>query len=279
MSGMRRRPALLAAAVLLASVAAALPAGAVPPGPRVAAVPATAPARVLAATPAAVTGTAPLAGLVIALDPGHQLGNGNRRFARQLAQKRWNGYITKGCNTTGTATNRGYPEATFTWNVAVRLRARLEALGATVRMTRTANSRNLWGPCTWDRGKFGAKVGAALEVSIHGDGAPSSGRGFHVIAPARLRGWTDDVYVRANRLADAMIAGMTAAGATPSTYIRGHKTVRKDQNTLNFSDVPTVIVELGNMRNATDAARMTSSRGQDQYAAWLLAGIRRYLAR
>ena len=68
----------------------------------------------------------PLAGKLILVDPGHQLGNSNPRFAKQMAQTFFNGAITKGCNTTGTATNDGYPESTFTWKVGTRLKALLE---------------------------------------------------------------------------------------------------------------------------------------------------------
>jgi N-acetylmuramoyl-L-alanine amidase len=50
--------------------------------------------------------------------------------------------------------------------------------------------------------------------------------------------------------------------------------VTPEISTLNFSDVPTILVELGNMRNTSDAARMTSREGQKEYADWLLAGIR-----
>ncbi|MEZ5117926.1 MAG: N-acetylmuramoyl-L-alanine amidase [Candidatus Nanopelagicales bacterium] len=262
---MRRIAAALAAVLALGVAAPALATPAPDRGPTSAA--------------SDVRAKGPLSGIVIALDPGHQLGNSNPRFRRQLAQTRWNGTIVKGCNTSGTATNSGYPESTFTWKVANRLRVRLEALGATVRMTRSTNSYDAWGPCTWDRGKFGRKVGARLMVSIHADGSAPSGRGFFVIAPGSLKGWTDDIARPSQRLARDLIAGMTKAGATPSTYIRNQLLVWKDQNTLNFSDVPTVIVELGNMRNASEARLMASSSGQKQYADWLLAGIRRNLRR
>jgi N-acetylmuramoyl-L-alanine amidase len=161
--------------------------------------------------------------------------------------------------------------------VATRLKAKLEALGATVPMTRTANSYDLWGPCTWNRGRFGAEVGADLMVSIHADGSAPGGRGFFVIEPGLLKGWTDDILPASHRLATAMITGMAGAGAQRSTYISGSLLTWKDQNTLNFAGVPTVIVEVGNMRNATDAARMATSKGQGQYADWLLAGIRKYV--
>ena len=50
------------------------------------------------------------------IDPGHQLGNHN--FPRQINRLVPAGGFEKPCNTTGTATDGGYPEATFTWQVA-----------------------------------------------------------------------------------------------------------------------------------------------------------------
>jgi N-acetylmuramoyl-L-alanine amidase len=39
------------------------------------------------------------------------------------------------------------------------------------------------------------------------------------------------------------------------------------------------MIELGNMKNATDAGRMTSRQGRTQYANGIVFGIRRYLGR
>lgn len=219
-----------------------------------------------------------LAGAIIALDPGHQLGNSNPKFSSQMKQTRFNGTIVKSCNTTGTATNKGLPEATFTWRVSQQLKKLLEAQGARVELTRTGNSRNSWGPCVWDRGAFSEKVGAKVFVSIHGDGAPAKGRGFHVIAPGRIKGWTDDIASGSRSLARSMIDGMKQAGATPTTYLSSPLSVRTDQSTLNFNGVPAVIVELGNMRNARDAAQMSSTAGVKQFAKQLASGISRYCA-
>jgi N-acetylmuramoyl-L-alanine amidase len=221
----------------------------------------------------------PLAGLVIALDPGHQLGNANPAFARYLAQSRFNGVEDRGCNTTGTATNGGYPESTFVWNVAQRVRSRLERQGATVYLTRTTNSYREWGPCVWDRGRFGARVGADLTVSIHADGAAASGHGFFIVTPSVVPGWTDDIAAPSARVGRRMVSAMTAAGAVPSTYISGGLTQWNYLSTLNFSDVPIVLIELGNMRNPTEARRMVTARGQATYAAWVVAGIRAGLRR
>jgi N-acetylmuramoyl-L-alanine amidase len=219
----------------------------------------------------------PLAGMVVAIDPGHQLGNSTH--LRQINRLVWVG-LWKPCNTTGTATNSGFPEATFTWRVARALRTRLRALGATVRMTRTTNSRDDWGPCVGARGRFGARVHADVEISLHGDGAASSQHGFFVIRPGLRRGYTGDILKPSHRFARAVHAGLLAAGFQRSTSYGGDGyDVRRDLGTLNMADVPTVMVELGNMRNAADARCMTSKSCRGRYAAGLASGIRHYFVR
>jgi N-acetylmuramoyl-L-alanine amidase len=220
----------------------------------------------------------PLAGKVIVVDPGHQLGNSNPRFAKYMAQTVFNGAITKACNTTGTATNSGLPEATFTWKVARHLKRLLEGAGAKVILTRSTNSYDDWGPCVWDRAKMANRANADAMVSIHADGAASGNRGFFAMTPSLIKGWTDDVVKKDRRLANAMIDGMARAGAPPSNYISHQLMVSRDTTSLNFSNRPTVTVEVGNMRNAKDAALMTSRSGQRKYAEWLFAGLQHYFS-
>jgi N-acetylmuramoyl-L-alanine amidase len=224
-------------------------------------------------------GESPLAGRLILLDPGHQLGNSNPAFARQMAQERFNGTTVKGCNTTGTATNAGLPEATFNWRVARILTRLLEQEGARVELTRSTNSRDDWGPCVWDRAKQANALGADAMVSIHADGSSPRNRGFFVLAPGLVRGWTEDVVGPGRRLARSMIRGLGEGGLTPSNYIHRQLMISTNTTGLNFSDVPTVTVELGNMRNAADARLMTSTEGQRQYAQGLLEGLRDYFSR
>ena len=88
------------------------------------------------------------------IDPGHQLGNHN--YPSKINRLVPAGGFEKPCNTTGTATNAGYPEATFTWQVSRLLRERLRLrLGAKVRMTRHSNREDRWGPCVDVRGRDG----------------------------------------------------------------------------------------------------------------------------
>jgi N-acetylmuramoyl-L-alanine amidase len=64
-----------------------------------------------------------------------------------------------------------------------------------------------------------------------------------------------------------------------STYFGSQGLVeRSDLGGLNLSDVPKVLVETGNMRNATDAALLENSDFRQRAAQALAAGIARYLA-
>ena len=221
----------------------------------------------------------PLRSTTIALDPGHQLGN--HRFPGETNALVPAGGFRKPCNTTGTATNSGVAEATVTYRLARAVEQRLQALGATVRMTRNTNSEGRWGPCVNTRGQFGESVGAELMVSLHADGSSASHRGFHVIAPTRRSPWTADIAGASLRLATSLRDALTASGVPPSNYT-GEGTglnVRDDLGTLNLSDVPVAMVEIGNMRNSGDANRMTSMSGRARQADALVRGIRTFLGR
>jgi N-acetylmuramoyl-L-alanine amidase len=193
------------------------------------------------------------------------------------------GGFRKPCNTTGTATNGGYPEASLTWDVAVRLREQLRTLGATVRLTRHGNRQDEWGPCVDVRGRAGNDEKADLKLSIHADGSYARGaHGFHVIMPPDRRPWTHDIYRASRQLAMATRAALVERGLHRATYVAGGDglDVRRDLGTLNLSDVPTVMVELGNMRSPRDAAQMTRRGGRDRYAHALgLAALRFLLTR
>lgn len=219
----------------------------------------------------------PLAGRVIVLDPGHQLGNA--QHPDQINEPVDAGGFTKPCNTTGTSTDAGYAEATFVWEVSVLLAGQLRRRGARVVMTRTTNSSADWGPCVDERGRAGNPDQrgrkADLKISLHADGSYAAGaHGFHVIAPEDREGWTDDIARPSLRFARHVRDALVRAGFDTATYTAADGIdVRGDLGTLNLSDVPTVMVELGNMRDAGDAAAMATPEGRAQYAAALARAI------
>lgn len=218
----------------------------------------------------------PLAGKLVVIDPGHQLGNS--RHASQIRKQvpAGNG-TTKACNSTGTASNAGYPEATFAFGVASELKPQLEALGATVLMTRDSNEASLWGPCVDARGAAGNSEKADAKISIHGDGSAANHHGFHLIVSTANKTWQ----APSTQLAEDARAALEAKGFARSTYI-GNGTglsFRADIATNNLSEMPTIMAELGNMRNTNDAAVMSSAEGQLRYATALAAATEAFLSR
>jgi N-acetylmuramoyl-L-alanine amidase len=72
---------------------------------------------------------------------------------------------------------------------------------------------------------------------------------------------------------------MRTNGFSAANYIGSNGlSPRPDLAGLNLSTRPAALVECGNMRNAAEAARMTSASGRQQFAAAIAAAIEAYLA-
>jgi N-acetylmuramoyl-L-alanine amidase len=217
-----------------------------------------------------------LRGRTIAIDPGHD--GGNDAHTSEISRPIFIGTQTRACDTTGTETNDGYTEAAYTLDVGLRLRAMLEQAGARVVMTRTTNDG--WGPCIDQRAAIGNEAHADAAISIHADGGPPDGRGFHVLMPALIAGYTDDIYARSHRLGVSVRDAFLATGMPTSTYYATQGLVeRSDLGGLNLSNVPKVFIETANMRNATDASLLESADFRQAAARALAVGLDRYLAR
>jgi N-acetylmuramoyl-L-alanine amidase len=92
--------------------------------------------------------------------------------------------------------------------------------------------------------------------------------------------WTTDIAAPSLRLAEVVRDVLVEAGFATSTYAGSNGIdVRDDLGTLNLSDIPTVVVELGNMRDPGDAEKMASAAGRLHYASALALAIERFSAR
>jgi len=228
------------------------------------------------ASPAPPARTGILRGKVVAVDPGHN--GGNFYAASAIGKLIWNGRETETCDTAGAETDDGYTEAAFNWNVARYLTADLRAEGATVVLTRTGNTGV--GPCVTERAAIGNEARADAAISIHADGGPPDGRGFAILEP--VADGPDDAVIGPSVTlgADLRAAFASGTGEPVSSYdgTDGVK-FRDDLAGLNLSRVPKVFIECANMRNATDAALVTSPRWQATAARAIAAGLTAFLAR
>ncbi|WP_082942724.1 Rv3717 family N-acetylmuramoyl-L-alanine amidase [Mycobacterium sp. 852002-40037_SCH5390672] len=212
-----------------------------------------------------------IAGMVVFIDPGHN-GSNDGSINRQVPTGRGG---TKDCQTSGTATNTGFQEHTFTWDTALRVRAELSALGVRTALSR-ANDSGL-GPCVDERANAANALHPNAVLSIHADGGPPSGRGFHVNYSApplnQVQAGPSVQYARIMR------DQMQASGIPPANYIGQNGLYgRSDLTGLNLAQYPSILVECGNMKNPADSALMESAEGRQKYADALVRGLAGFLA-
>lgn len=218
----------------------------------------------------------PLAGRIVVIDPGH---NGGNAAASAIINRQVNaGGFLKECDTTGTQTDDGYPEYAFTLDVADRAAALLRQHGARVILTRT-NSNGV-GPCVNDRAAIGNNAHANAAISIHADGGPATGFGFHVIEPSLSPdGGNAAILAPSAQLALAVRSAFaTATGEPFANYIAKQGLIaRNDLGGLNLSRVPKVFIECANMRNAEDALHVKDPAWRQRAANGVATGIENYL--
>ncbi|MFF3426366.1 N-acetylmuramoyl-L-alanine amidase [Streptomyces sp. NPDC002602] len=220
---------------------------------------------------------APLTGRTVVIDPGHN--TGNFKHTKEIDRQVDIGTHHKECDTTGTTTNSGYMEAEFTMDVSRRLRTALESKGLKVLLTHEAGTERPWGPCIDERARIGNEATADAVVSVHADGVSEGSRGYHVILPAKVKGGGADTakIIEPSRLLGERIATNFArtTGSGPANYL-GSGTglvVRDDLGGLNLSTRPKVFIECGNMRDAKDAAQLTSPQWRQKAAQGIADGI------
>ncbi len=219
-------------------------------------------------------GDGSVSGRVVVIDPGHNGQNGANPSIINAPVDAGFGQ-TKACNTTGTSTNDGYAEHTFTWSVASNVKADLEAQGVVVVLTRESDDGV--GPCVNVRARIGNENNADAVVSIHGDGSSEGDRGFYAMTSERAPNGSQ-MAARSSLLAGAVRDGLVADGLSPSNYVgSGGLWTRSDLAGLNLSMRPTTMVELGNMRDSQDSDLMKSAAGRSKMAEGISAGIVAFL--
>jgi N-acetylmuramoyl-L-alanine amidase len=227
---------------------------------------------VAASTLASPASAAPanIAGMIVFLDPGHN-GANDASIGKQVPTGRGG---TKNCQESGTSTDDGFPEHTFTWDTTLRIRQELTALGVRTAMSRGDDTS--LGPCVDERAAMANSLRPNAIVSIHGDGGPATGRGFHVLYSAPPLNQTQAG--PSLQFAQTMRDQLAASGFVPSTYTGSNGLdPRSDIAGLNLAQFPSILVELGNMKNPVDSGLMKTPEGRQKYAEAVVRGIAGYL--
>lgn len=213
---------------------------------------------------------AAIAGKIVFLDPGHQASMDG--LSRQVPTGRGG---TKDCQASGTSTEDGYAEHTFAWDTTLRIRQALSALGVRTAMSRGDDTGP--GPCVDERAAMANAVTPNAVVSIHADGGPPTGRGFHVLySSPPLNAAQAGPSVQFAKVMRDQLAG---SGIPPATYIGSSGlNPRADIAGLNLAQYPSILVELGNMKSPVDSALMKTPEGRQKYADAVVRGIVAFLS-
>ncbi|MGV0815290.1 Rv3717 family N-acetylmuramoyl-L-alanine amidase [Mycolicibacterium boenickei] len=211
-----------------------------------------------------------IAGMIVFLDPGHN-GANDSSISRQVPTGRGG---TKDCQASGTSTDDGFPEHTFAWDTTLRVRAALNQMGVRTAMSR--GNDDALGPCVDERAAMANSLRPNAIVSIHADGGPANGRGFHVLYSAPP---LNNVQAGPSvQFAQTMRDQLSASGIPPATYIgSGGLNPRADIAGLNLAQFPSILVECGNMKNPVDSALMKTPAGRQKYADAIVRGVAAYL--
>jgi N-acetylmuramoyl-L-alanine amidase len=223
-----------------------------------------------ALAPSATAAPAKIAGMIVFLDPGHN-GANDASISRQVPTGRGG---TKNCQESGTSTDDGYPEHTFTWDTTLRIRAALTKLGVRTAMSR--GNDNALGPCVDERAAMANALRPNAIVSIHADGGPPTGRGFHILysSPPLNQAQAGP----AVQFAKIMRDQLAGSGIPPSTYMGSNGlNPRDDIAGLNLAQYPSILVELGNMKNPADSALIKTPEGRQKYADAVVRGVVAFL--
>lgn len=221
-------------------------------------------------------GGGPLSGFTVVIDPGHN--GGNADAPEEIAASVPAGPGQKECDTVGAESADGYPEHAFNLDFSLHMRDELEERGAEVVLTREDDEGV--GPCIDERAAIGNEAGADAAVSVHADGGSESGRGFHVIAPGRVEGFTEEIVAPSRRLAEELRDAFAEDAGLPASDYLGEEGLdeRTDLGGLNLSTVPKVFLEAGNMRNAEDAALLEDPQWREEAAAVAAGAVAAFLA-
>ena len=205
-----------------------------------------------------------LTGIKIGIDPGHQAHSNSQKEAIAPGSSEMKAKVSSG--TEGVKTHR--EEYIVNMEVSLLLRDALEALGCEVYLTHDTVDVDI---SNQERAIMMNDLGVDLVLRLHCDGADSSsanGIGMYIRA-------TGDNADLCEQAANALLPAMTAA-----TGARAFGIYKSDYYTgLNWSVVPSVLVEMGFMSNPEEDVKLSDPAYQAKLVEGMVEGICAYVGR
>ena len=204
-----------------------------------------------------------LDGVIVGIDPGHQEHSNNGQEPVAPGSTETKAKVSSG--TQGVSTR--IPEYEINLQIGLLLRAALEAQGATVYMTREVNEIDI---SNIERAMMMNELGANVVLRLHCNGSENrsiSGIGMFVKS-------SGDGAAESYAISEALIEAMGEATGAHTEPIH----VRDNYSGLNWSTVPSILVEMGYQSNPEEDELLASPEYQTLLVEGMVNGLTRYFA-
>lgn len=202
-----------------------------------------------------------LDGVKVGIDPGHQAHSNSAQEPVSPDSKETKAKVSSG--TQGVKTR--VPEYEVNLQVALLLRDALEAQGATVYMTRDTNDIDI---SNVERAEMMNELGVDVVLRLHCNGSTNqstSGIGLYVKS-------SGDGAEESYAISEVLIAAMGEATGANTESVH----VRDTYSGLNWSTVPSILVEMGYMSNPDEDEKLCSPEYQSDLVHGMIDGLITY---
>lgn len=213
--------------------------------------------------PTSVANQGRLSGRIIGIDPGHQEHANSEKEPIAPGSSEKKAKVSSG--TAGVSTRR--PEYEVNLEVALQLKTALEAEDAQVVLTRETNDVDI---SNVERAQLCNEAGCDLVLRIHCNGAEKksvNGIGLYV---RKTGACAEESYAASEFILPAMAE---ATGAKACGIYQ-----RDTYSGLNWSEVPSILVEMGYMSNPEEDEKLCDPDYQAKLVAGMTEGVCAYFA-
>ena len=167
----------------------------------------------------------------------------------------------------------GLMEYQLALDISLKLQEELESRGYTVVMVRTTNDVDI---SNSERAAIANEAGADAFVKIHADGSDiSSVHGASALCQTADNPYNGNLHDESYALSECVLDGVVSA-----TGCKKRQIIETDGMTgINWSKVPTTIIEVGYLTNKDEDAKLNTDEYQTKIAKGIADGIEAYYQR